>query len=668
MKRREAIKGILAGGCAAAFGGVSIIRAVKPHNNRQNVARGIGKRKVLILGMDGIDPQLLRRFIAAGKLPTFAQFISKNHFSELATTTPPHSPVAWASFITGTNPGGHGIFDFIHRDPATFTPYLSTSRSFDAAHSWKIGNYAFPLDSGRVELLRHGQAFWNILAAAHVDVSVFQIPANFPVLAEGDVREISGMGTPDLLGTYGTCTYITDAPFEAKKGLAGVRIQRVQLENHTVKTDLGGPVNSFRSDNKASELPVTLTRDPSNNTLFIEIGDQRLLLMQGEWSDWIPVRFPLLSSVRSISGMVRIFVKEVHPHLKVYLSPINIDPAEPSLPICNPESYSRELSQAVGRFYTQGFPADTKALSHGVLADEEYLHQAKIVIEENLRMLEHQLRNFNDGCFFFYFSSIDQNCHMLWRCMDPGHPLYNPKAPPEVKDGVLYFYERMDDALKMALGAADEHTTVLICSDHGFAPFTREFHLSTWLADEGYMAINDRVRLTEGDFFSQVDWSGTQAYPLGLNGLYLNLAGREKQGVVDPKQAASLKGEIAAKLRRVADPANGKPVVTSAYDSRTIYSGPHLELAPDLVLGYQRGYRISDEAILGGFGSEAVADRTDKWAADHCIDAGLVPGVLISNRECAGANPAIHDLAPSILALYGIEPPVEMTGKNILKT
>jgi predicted AlkP superfamily phosphohydrolase/phosphomutase len=364
---------------------------------------------------------------------------------------------------------------------------------------------------------------------------------------------------------------------------------------------------------------------------------------------------------------VRLYMKELHPYFKLYVSPINIDPFDASLPISNPPEFASELAEELGRFYTQGFPADTKALSNGVLSDEEYFQQARIVLDENLRSFEYQLRNFHEGLFFFYFSTLDQNQHMLWRNMDPTHPLFEENAPDEVKTAVKYFYTSLDDVVRQALEKADSNTTIFILSDHGFAPFKREFHLNTWLLENGYMALKEPEKRLEGEFFKNVDWEKTRAFGLGINGLYINVRDREKFGNVLKSEAKLLKQELASKLAEVRDPLNNEAFITKAYDSQEIYRGNFKEMAPDLVLGFTSGYRTSDISVLGSFAKEVVSDRTDKWAGDHCIDPAVVPGVFMSNRDCSTDKKAIWDVAPTILKAFGIETPPEMEGRSQLK-
>jgi len=668
MKRRDFIKqtgSALSSVALSAYLYNSSLWAGVPSQSRF-LKRSSSKRKVIVLGMDGMDPQMLQRFINEGEMPAFKRFIEKGGFSKLQTTMPPQSPVAWASFITGTNPGGHGIFDFIHRDPKTFSPHLSTSRSFDSESSMSLGQWIFPLDKGKVELLRRGTPFWSLLEQHGIPATVYQIPSNFPVV-ESATKQISGMGTPDMLGTYGTYTLYSELPIESAQKADSGRFELVNLVNNQLKTTLKGPKNSFRKDQEASEVSLTINRDPNNKVARILLGDNEVVLKEGEWSDWLPLSFPLIPVVASVSGMVRLLLKQVHPYFQLYVSPINVDPLDPSLPIASPADFSKQLADSVGRFYTQGFPADFKGLSKGALTDDEYLQQATIVIDENIVALEHFLKNFHEGVLYFYFSNIDQNSHMLWRCMDETHPLYDSKASPAVKNGLRSFYKRMDFALQQTMAKADADTTIIILSDHGFTTFTREFNISTWLVENGFTVLTDNSKLGQGDFYRYVDWSETKAYALGLNGIYVNRQGREKNGWVSASEAEKVKHEIIAKLPTVIDPVGNKKVITAAYDSAEIYSGPHLDVAPDVLVGYERGYRISDDAVLGKFPKEILANRVDKWSADHCIDPINIPGVLLANCKLTSQTPGIWDLAPSILSLYDIPTPSFMDGKVVLK-
>ena len=191
-------------GLLGAIAGVSLLRT---HSAESQAPA----KKLIVLGIDGMDPQLLRQFLDAGKMPNFAALAARGGFLPLQTSIPPQSPVAWANIITGMNPGGHGIFDFIHRDAATLTPYFSTSQVKAPEHNLRLGHWVIPLSEGKVELLRHGKAFWQYLDERKIPFTVFRIPSNFPPVASKG-KTFAGMGTPDLLGGYGTFSFHTDDP------------------------------------------------------------------------------------------------------------------------------------------------------------------------------------------------------------------------------------------------------------------------------------------------------------------------------------------------------------------------------------------------------------------------------------------------------------------------
>jgi predicted AlkP superfamily phosphohydrolase/phosphomutase len=199
-------------------------------------------------------------------------------------------------------------------------------------------------------------------------------------------------------------------------------------------------------------------------------------------------------------------------------------------------------------------------------------------------------------------------------------------------------------------------TTLVVMSDHGFTSWRRSFHLNTWLVENGYMTLRDPDKRDESGFFSGVDWSRTRAYGLGINGLYLNLRGRERNGAVNPQDRDALMDEIAEKLLQTIDPTTGAPAITKVYDRETVYQDrQNIEIGPDLIVGYAKGTRGSNESALGGLTREIFSDNTDEWSGDHCMDHETVPGILLTNRPLGKAAPALDDLAAAILGEFGIE-------------
>ncbi len=622
--------------------------------------------KVLVLGIDGLDPRILQDFIAQGKLPHFKRLQEQGGFKPLTTSMPPQSPVAWSNFITGMDPGGHGIFDFIHRDPNTLLPYLSTSQMTPSQKSIEIGDWILPLSSGKAELLRKGKAFWEYLNEYEIPTTIIKVPANFPPV-ETRGHAISGMGTPDLLGTYGIFTYFTDDPAATDKTVSGGRVVKVIKEENTIHARLPGPHNPFKKGNPDTGVNFTVWVDTVNPVGKIALQDTELLLNAGEWSGWIPVEFEMMPLVQNVTGIVRFFLKEVHPHFRLYVSPININPADPALPISSPNDYAAEVCEEVGFFHTLGIPEDTKALQAGILDDREYWQQAEAVLTEEMKIFDYALAGFDAGLLFYYFSSVDQNYHMFWRAADNKHVLYSDTLHQQFGELLARLYVKMDEVVGRALEKTEGgNTTLLVMSDHGFAPFYRAFHLNTWLKNEGYLVLKDESRQGRDELLQNIDWRKTKAYAMGLNGLYLNIRDREPFGIVQQgKEAEELLEELSRKLLAFKDPQNNQPVFAKIYRATEIYHGPYVQQAPDLLTGFHRGYRVSWETALGGVPKEVMVDNKDKWSGDHCMAAELVPGVVMSNKPILVESPALYDLAPTILQEFGLEKGEQMIGNSI---
>lgn len=623
------------------------------------------KKKVIVIGFDGMDPQLLSRYMQQGRLPNFAKLAKTGDFKPLGTSIPPQSPVAWSNFITGMNPGGHGIFDFIHRDPATMLPISSTSKTEGSSRTIKIGKWVIPLSAGKVKNMRQGEAFWTILENHEVPTTVFRVPANFPPI-ESKGKTLSGMGTPDLLGTFGTFSFYTDDPPPNRDDISGGVVYPVEVVNNAFEAKLVGPKNAFLEGEPDATIPFKVWRDPEFAVAKITVQDHQVLLKEKEWSDWIQVKFDLLPvGLQSITGICRFYLKAVRPKFELYVTPINIDPSNPALPVSTPDEYVEELHHDCGYFYTQGMPEDTKALSWGVFDYADFHSQSENVLQERLRLFDRVFEQFEDGLLFFYFSSTDLNGHMFYSMIDPKHPAFDPEKAAEFSDVLASIYERADKVVGKVLERADRNTTVIIMSDHGFASFRRAVHLNTWLKNEGYITLIDESKQAESEYFLNVEWTRTQVYGLGFNGLYVNLRGREANGFVSSREKEALLAEITEKLLALRDPQNGEKIVDRVYRSNEVYSGKNLEDGPDLIIGYNRGYRASWETTIGNFPLEWIEDNLDPWSGDHCMAAELVPGIILSNQKIKAASPKLYDLVPTILAEFGLEKNADMVGQAI---
>lgn len=575
---------------------------------------------MLVLGIDGADPILIERFMDEGKLPHFSQLRRQGGYLRLGSSNPPQSPVAWATFTTGLDPGGHGIFDFIHRDPQTMLPVPSLTR----------------LDQhGKAVLLRQGKPFWGYLVDRGIPATVLKVAANYPPTGlPGKV--LSEMGTPDLSGSYGTFTYYTEAQERPPTDLSGGRFVPVAERDGVLRASLIGAGQDT--------LPLAVSRDAGS--ALISAGGKRLVLRVGEWSEW--VRLPFEHG----EGIVRFFLKSARP-LELYASPVNIDPESPVVPISSPDGLARHLGKCCGPFYTQGMPEDTKALVHGVLDDDQFLAQSGLVTEERRRLMAQGLTEFDEGLFFFYLSSTDMISHLFWNATDPRHPGYSKARAEAHGDAILKAYQEADEFVGQAMQASDERTTLLVMSDHGFAPFYRSFDLNAWLLQKGY--------------FKPGSWGQTRAYGMGFNGLYLNLKGREREGTVTSSERDQLLRQLREELLEVVDPRDGEKVFHHIYLASEIYHGPYLERSPELILGYNRGFRCSWQSALGEAGSKVLEDNLDPWSGDHLMDPEVVPGVLFCNKPLTSGEADLKDVGPTVMARFGIAPAPNMLGHDLLK-
>jgi predicted AlkP superfamily phosphohydrolase/phosphomutase len=557
--------------------------------------------KVIVLGIDGMDPAFVERHWEA--LANLKALRDTGYFGRLRTTYPPQSPVAWSTFITGLDPDQHGIYDFVHREPKTRALFSSMSKTDDPRFVLPLGPYLIPLSSGRVHTLRHGTPFWRTLADKDIPAIVQHMPINYAPERAG--RALSGMGVPDLNGSLGTFTFFTDDPVETGRLVAGGRIVKTQVSNGRAELLIEGPANPLRKDHAVTSAVMTLDVDPVNDVARIKLGEQAILIRQGEWSGWLKVEFTLIPHVSSVRGMVRVYAKQLHPGLEVYVSPVNVDPGAPALPISEPAGWSADIETEIGPYSTLGIPEDTSA-AREVLSLAEFRQQAELVFGEESRLLDYSLRQFKSGFLFFYFSSVDLNSHMLWGKHD---------------DELLKVYREVDECVGR-VRRREPDAKLIILSDHGFTTFDRAVHLNTWLKQQ------------------KMD---KYAYSIGLNGLYLSTKKQQKDDLL---------AAISGKLMAWRDPINGRRVIESVH--RTHPAPENRDVAPDLIVGYASGYRASWQTALGQTPEELIEDNNDAWIGDHCVDPDVVPGVLFSSEKIHPQAPRIQDVTALILKQFGI--------------
>ncbi|RPJ57989.1 MAG: phosphodiesterase [Acidobacteria bacterium] len=610
-------------------------------------------RKVIVIGFDGLEPTIVERLLKAGALPSLAGVMRRGGYSRLRTTMPAQTPVAWSTFATGVNPGGHGIFDFVGRNPETYAPFV-------ALNSFERKNAFLP---PKAVNSRRGTPVWEVLTKAGIPSVVLRCPCTFPP-ADVKGRILAGVGVPDLRGGFGTSTFFTQS-----RDVQERESERV-VTFHTDNGHLDAPILGPRNLKDGSDLSIRISvwPDVSARTVRIVSGGtpKELTVREGEWSDWLKLKFKA-GLLQSVHGMVRFYLARLDPDVRLYASPVNFDPAAPVFPVSSPWEYAGELESRIGTYYTTGMVEDHAGLSNGRIDEAAYLRQCTEVMAERERMVTSELQRFDQGFLFCLFDTPDRLQHMFWRFREPDHPANRAGCEAGLKNVIEDHYQACDRIVGRLSESVDDRTLLIILSDHGMNSFQRGLHLNSWLLQNGFLALAGGVKPGEvEEGFQGVDWHRTKAYALGLGGIFLNLKGREASGIVDTGDAGALKTEIASRLTQVVDPDRGERPVRSVCDRDQIYSGPYVSQAPDLVVNFAPGYRVSWETPLGGVPEGLFSDNLKKWSGDHVIDPCLSPGVLMMNHPWGRDQAHLADLAPTILHALGTPRAAEMEGESLL--
>ena len=629
------------------------------------------RKKAIVIGLDGLEPTIVEAMLQRGELPNLARIRQSGSYSRLRTTYPAQTPVAWSSFATGTNPGGHGIFDFISRDPATYLPDAALSR-FERPKS----AFAPP----RVVNQRKGTPFWQTLSQAGVPSVVLRCPCTFPP-DEINGRMISGVGVPDIRGAQNKGTFYTqDQSVQSQESEQVVVLPSgTQLTTHVI-----GPKNTKQSPANDATCEIRVQANGSSRSLVIETGGtpSRVEVAVGAWSEWVRFKFKL-SMLQSVTGIARIYVRRIEPHVEFYVSAVNFDPAAPLFPVSAPPSYAKDVSGQIGLFSTLGMAEDHNGLNNGRFDEKAYLDQCELVIQERERLMRFELSRFSEGFFFLLYDTPDRLQHMVWRFRDPDHPGYEPDLAREYSTLVEQHYARCDKLLEPVFDHVDENTLFIALSDHGFNTFRRAFDTNTWLWQNGLLALKDGKKPSEdlGDGPAVIDWSRTYAYAVSLGGIFLNFKGREREGILEEgSEAERVRNAIASGLAGLVDTASQREAIRSVSRREVIYSGPYATNAPDLLVNFRPGFRVSWQSAVGGFANALIEDNLRKWSGDHIIDPEAAPGILFMNRNQnphpvaknatrvghPGDLPAIIDLAPTILNHLGVPVPEIMEGTSLL--
>lgn len=622
-------------------------------------------KRVVVLGLDGLDPVLTQKFISQGKLPNFKKLSGEGSFHPLKTTHPSVSPVAWSSFQTGVNPSKHNIFDFLDRDLNSYTPKLSSAFIGGSSEYRKIGPFKIPKGKAVLRLLRKSQPFWKILGEKGVFSTILRVPITFPPEKFYGLS-LSAMCTPDLKGTQGTFSCYSDKSFGSGAGSSGESTGGMQIpvqwNNGEIETYISGPVNSLSDKPEEMRIPLKITR--RNGGVDLKLNGAIIHLDQGKFTDWLKVEFKAGLGIKA-AGICRFYLTELEPGFILYMTPINIDPEKPSLPVSYPLYYSVYLAKLQGSYSTLGLAEDTWALNEGILTDEAFLKQAWDIHEEREQMFFHALKMTRKGLVACVFDTSDRIQHMFWRQLEPEHPANLGQKPPEGISAIEDMYVKLDDLTGRTMAQMGKDDVLMVISDHGFKSFQRCFSINAWLKENGYLVLKEGAE--GGDFFEDVDWNRTKAYGVGLSGMFINLQGREKNGVVAKgEEYESLKKELISKLEGLDDPERKQEAIHRIFDLKETGTGPYGKNGPDLLFGFNPGWRVSWDTVTGDTRRAVFSDNIKKWSGDHCIEPRQVPGVFFSNRKSNLNDPDLRDISATTLDLFGVKIPDYIEGRPLM--
>jgi len=622
-------------------------------------------KRLIVVGFDGQEPTITERMMAEGKLPNMQKLSDLGGYSRLRSTFPSITPVAWSSFTTGTNPGKHNIFDFLDRDPRTYLPRLSSTEIGSVEKTLKLGKLRIPLAKPAIRLLRKSKPFWTVLGEHNIWSTIIRVPITFPPDTFYGAQ-LGAMCIPDLLGTQGTFLYFSTRSGGEAFQEGGLKFElSANGSKNSFEGAIEGPENTFLEGNPPMTLPLRIDVDREAKRALVSINGDQVELEERVLSDWVKLSFKAIAGMK-VTGICRMMITEMDKHVSLYVSPINIEPEKPVMPISHPGYYCSYLEKKQGPYATLGLAEDTWALNEKITDDHTFMTQTRDIDDEREEMLFSALERLRKGALVTVFDATDRVNHMFWRYTEDGHPAAEGIDEPEYANAIEDQYRRNDEIVGKVMDRLGDGDVLWVMSDHGCTSFRRGVNLNAWLLENGYLALKDDADGSD-PWLQSVDWSKTRAYAVGLVGIFLNIEGREAQGIVAAgEEAESLKAELMNKLAGLVDEEKGEVAINEAFDTDTLYRGPYKGNAPDLLIGYNHGYRISWDCASGVVAGSIFDDNTKAWSGDHIVDPRLVPGIFMANHEFDSDDPAIIDLAPTALTLFGIKPLAHMEGRPII--
>ncbi len=420
--------------------------------------------------------------------------MAEGGYSRLEVSSPPQTEVSWTCIATGTDPGSHGIFDFVVRDASSYMPYVSILPMKKSA----VGETFIPPYTTKT--------LFEEAAEMGYPATALWYPAMFPARPELPVNTLPGLGTPDIRGQLGVGTLFTTAD-ETKKKTAVAKLER---SGNRYTGTLNGPTVQGKGGATSATLPVTL-EVLSDSSARISIGEQKLDAKLGEWSDIFEIKFKA-GMLFNIHAIARLILTHLGETVRFYVLPLQIHPLHSTFHYASSPSFAKSLWKDVGPYLTLGWPQDTTGLEEDCITDDQFITLCDTIFERRKQIFFHLLDKFKEGVLASIFDDLDRVQHMF----------YHNRL-----DVAEEWYRKLDAFVGEVQARLNGKHRLLVLSDHGFSTFKYKVHLNRWLVENGWLVFKDGK--SEGAL-PDVDWTKSKVYAVGLNSLYLNVAGREGQG------------------------------------------------------------------------------------------------------------------------------------------
>ena len=660
--------------------------------------------RTVVVGFDGLDATLTKALIRAGLLPRIESLSRGGRLCQTRSSTPANSAVAWASFNTAANPARTNIFDTIRRSEGTYAPRpAGFHTSVSAVGPGRLALFAEPAGAAAViaagahlvaqRITRRtwmrraacvgacaaiasgigagiararwlptcatrahtevvGVPWWDRLAQHGTRSIVLRVPLTFPARAHPSVKLLSEVGVPDIRKAH--CRYLILSDAGTTTGARGTFIPiQWQTGCSTVRIPAADPQGVG-----TSAYANLLLEKESPDAVRLTSGATAAVLGKGAWSDWIPLTFRVSPLVET-RAMVRLYFQPRDNQVTLYMTPPQLDPKDPSTAnvISAPPDFVTELTESGGRFRTLQRQTQLSALTDGAINDRAYLDDLSSALDNHLRQFREQLARPEWDNLMTVFREISEAQHMFF-----DDEIVTIRAGGQIRPRhpLVELYQWIDNVVgELDALARTNGWRLVVFSLHGAAPYRRAVNLNTWLADNGWLGLTNHSRkdgcefgeVTAEGMWHEVDWFNTRAYALGLAGIYLNVAGREPQGLVKRGGEYNyLQEQLAMQLAAWIDPKTNRPIFAAVHRKQDIYRGPFLDAAPDLILSLNEEYRISATSAVGGIPTEQLLDNRSHWNGDSSgVNPAAIPGICLTNFAQNWPNDIpIDRLAPLI--------------------